>query len=215
MNIIKKTIQSFYSRDGFAPVLLVFHTSDGNYNATWETIKNPANERSYNYLICENGEVQECVAPEQSAWANGLTFNPTADLIKKLPEKVNANKITISIAFIGHHTSQDANLLQYESAMNLAKKLCKDWKILADREHFLGHYEIRSDKQCPAKISVDRILFETKISMEMENRQITVKLGLIQRLIELYKQLIAKLISSASNANLGQNSGSICGGGKD
>ena len=64
MNIIKQPIKSYFSRDGFKPTIICFHTGDGSLNAIWETIKNPANERSYNYLILETSEVWECVSPE-------------------------------------------------------------------------------------------------------------------------------------------------------
>lgn len=212
MNIIQKPIKNFYERDGFKSSVLVYHTGEGSLKSIWGTISDPVSEKSYNYLLLENGDIWECVPPECAAWANGAKLNPSAKLIKALPADINPNKVTISIAFVGFHVIQDANLLQYEAAMNLTKKLSEDWKIQIDRDHQIGHYEIKQSKSCPGIISVDRIVFETNRAIEMAKRDIVVKIGLIQRLIEQLKALVAQW----NQLRLGSiNESHICSGGKN
>lgn len=185
MTIINNAVGNWDERRGNRPKLVVIHiTDDLRPNVVLNTFNNAKEAKSSHYLALQNGIVWRMVAEEKNAWANGLKVRPTAKLVKELPDSTNPNWVSVSIEIIGV-AEFDASEAQYVACAELVRDICQRWDIPIDRDHIIGHREIRADKSCPAKISVDRILEMAKPKGELELR-----LSLMQRILDLMRQLL-------------------------
>lgn len=187
LNIIQKNTPNFnVGRDGLVPDCIVIHISTGSFASCINWFADPSSKVSSHYLISLTGQVVQFVKEEDTAWANGVVVNPTSKLVKSRVG-VNPNKYTISIEHEGKDLSQ-APQAQIEASARLIKEIATRWSMPIDREHIIGHNEIKSTKPfCPATNMsvVDTIITKAKGSS-------STKEDLLKKVEEL-KELIKTL----------------------
>ena len=201
MNIIQKSIVNYAKgRQGERPEIVVIHIGEGNSGQ----ILGKANfkeklgaftyeQKSSHYLVNYDGSVWQFVKEENTAWHAGLKVNPTAKLVLAKKEK-NPNLYSIGIEHEGYgHT--DITEEQYKVSAQLIREICLRWNITIDREHIIGHREIRADKTCPGKIDVDKLIRlaiyeEPKKDDPKVVQNLELQLTLLQKVVALLKQLL-------------------------
>ena len=204
MNIIQKSIVNYAKgRQGERPEIVVIHIGEGNSGQ----ILGKANfkeklgaftyeQKSSHYLVNYDGSVWQFVKEENTAWHAGLKVNPTTKLVlaKKEKKKKNPNLYPIGIEHeVYGHT--DITEEQYKVSAQLIREICLRWNITIDREHIIGHREIRADKTCPGKIDVDKLIRlaiyeEPKKDDPKVVENLELQLTLLQKVVALLKQLL-------------------------
>lgn len=153
-------------RNGHKVKAVVLHITEGSYTSSlgsrlgWLT--SPASNVSSHYLIGDRVPYTiQLVKEEDTAWHCGLVRNPTW---KGLVEGENPNQYTIGIEVALINSSIFPNVGQWFEVARLVKDICKRHNLPLDREHVIGHNEIRSDKLCPGKwITPNWILLLAKL----------------------------------------------------
>jgi len=172
--------RNFYSRMGHKPSLIVVHCTEGYYPSDLSWLCTPRAEVSAHFYIAPTSEIHQLVDLKYGAWHAGRSVRPTFKHFKKW---VNTNRysvgIEVSIAPNMKHTSQ-----QWQSLKELIKYLSEELSIPIDREHIIGHKEIRSDKTCPGSISVDKLV-EDLNKKQVDSGREEIK----KQIIELIKKL--------------------------
>lgn len=164
MNIIQSPSKNFGSREGHAIDTIVIHCTDGYFPGDLEWLKGaPGSSVSSHYLIAPLGPVYSLVDDANTAWHAGLIVKPTINLRKdNIGVYVNPNLYSLGIEtsfkLPGTYTAE-----QWVALKELVKFLCAKHNIPIDRKHILAHHEIRSDKVCPASLSVDTLVSELTI----------------------------------------------------
>lgn len=172
MNIVQKPIAaSNYRRGRFdmtqfpvQPDVIVIHVAVGTLQTTFNTFNNPTSQVSSHYCVGEQGEVWQFVDDTNTAWHVGVVRSPTAKLvIERFGKYPTPNSYCIGIENSGEYpgdtTPGDFTNAQYDANGQLVALLAKKWNIPLDREHVIGHKEVRNDKTCPgAKVSIERII---------------------------------------------------------
>jgi len=173
-------------RDGMIPDTIVLHISTGSFVSCINWFADPTSKVSSHYLISLKGQVVQFVDEKDTAWANGQVVNPTSSLVKARTG-INPNKYTISIEHEGKDLSQ-APQAQIDASAKLVKEIATRWNIPIDREHVIGHNEIKSTKPfCPATNMsvVDTIIAKAKGSSPK---------GELLKKVEELKELINKTL---------------------
>jgi len=151
MNITQKPCPHLRTGRGtYKPELVVIHIMDGSLAGTDAWFNNPTSQVSAHYGIGKNGEVHQYVKETDQAWHAGVVSNPTFKLYKGA--NVNPNLYTIGIEHEGEPLKNDVwpDAMKKASA-ELVAEICKRWNIPVDRDHIIGHYQVRSTKpNCPA-----------------------------------------------------------------
>ena len=71
---------------------------------------------------------------------------------------VNPNWYTIGIEHEGRADTIWSDTL-YNTSARLIDEICRRWAIPCDRDHIIGHREIRSDKTCPGfNVDLDKLV---------------------------------------------------------
>lgn len=158
--ILKRLIDINYTagRRGHRPLAIVVHVMEGTMPGTDAWFRDPENpaKSSAHFGVARNGTVVQWVDTEDSAHHAGLVRNPTSRLIRSMPG-VNPNYVTLGIEHEGR--AQDTLTIdQALSSSALIRDLAARYEIPLDREHIIGHREIRADKLCPGAIDVDLLL---------------------------------------------------------
>lgn len=148
-------------RKGNKPEIIVIHIMDGSLKGTDEWFANPISQVSSHYGVGLNGEIHQYVHDEDTAWANGQVINPASKFVLSRP-KVNPNLYSLSIEHEGHDLSK-APQQQLWSTVALIRLFIVKYGIPCDREHIIGHNEIKSTKpNCP---SPDHSIIDKIIAM--------------------------------------------------
>src|SRR3990167_4278158 len=176
-------------RNGYNPEMAVIHIAEGSRQSVIQEFTNPVTQKSTHFLVCEGGEVIQFVQIYDTAWGNGIPQNPVSWEVKRR-SGINPNLYTVSIEFEGFATS-DIKDIQYQKGAELLQFLNKELGIQLTRELVIGHREIRADKTCPGKISIERLLALAHQSEDQRVNELKNKLSLLQRLVILQKQLQA------------------------
>lgn len=143
-------------RAGFKPEAIVIHITDGSYNGAHSWLLNPKSRVSAHFLIRNDGKYDALVKPGDTAWHCGVVIRPTWPLLKP---NINPNLYTIGIE-LALTKQQKPSLAMIRTLMSLVVDATTKWKIPLDREHIIGHNEIRADKTCPGQyISVDWLVY--------------------------------------------------------
>jgi|WetSurMetagenome_2_1015567.scaffolds.fasta_scaffold02980_8 N-acetylmuramoyl-L-alanine amidase len=139
-----KECNNYSDRKDNQILMIVDHITTGSAKSTTDWFLNGKSEASAHYLVCKNGDVIQFVNDENVAWHCGIK----KDIIKKgMPytsnefvkrKNINPNLYTIGI----EHESEGEELTekQYESTLELHKKLIKKYNIKLDK--IIGHCEI-------------------------------------------------------------------------
>lgn len=158
MNIKRKLLPGNHAkgRRGHKPLAIVVHIIEGTLSSADNHFRNPKSEVSAHYGVSRGGDVVQWVDDADTAYCNGIVVRPTAQLVRERPG-VNPNLWTLSIEHEGYATSEPTREM-YAASGALIRELALRHGIPLDRRHVLRHQEIRADKTCPGRISVDELL---------------------------------------------------------
>lgn len=163
MNIIQSPSKNFYGRSGYAPELLIVHCTDGTYpgDLNWLRGIDPSSQVSSHYYIAPNGDIHRLVDDANAAWHAGTVDKPTARILKKTGAGaiVNPNLYSIGIE-VSLKPPAEPQAAQWNALKELIRSLADAYAIPQDRDHIIGHHEIRAAKTCPSPIDVDRLVRE-------------------------------------------------------
>lgn len=154
MNIIQSPSKNFGSRGTYKPELIVLHCTDGFYPSDLEWLRgSPGSKVSSHYYVAPNGNVHQLVPDEKTSWHAGTLENPTAKLLKKdsLGKIINPNYYTIGIE-TSLRAPNPPTSYEWNSLKELIRLLSTKWNIPIDKDHIIGHHEIRASKTCPSPI---------------------------------------------------------------
>ena len=116
-------------REGFKPLYIVIHTTEGSKGGTISWFQNPQSGVSSHYVVGLDGEVVQMTKESDAAthiggrWYDYQSFG--------IEHEGFAHKNT----WTPEQVAASVQLVQY---------LCKKFRIPADRAHIVGHYEIQS-----------------------------------------------------------------------
>lgn len=157
MIINKYTPHFSAGRLGYKPEIIVLHIIEGSQVSCDSWFANPISKVSSNYSVGFTGEIHQYVKDEDAAWAQGTVSNPSFTLYKP---GVNPNVYCLSIEHEGTDLANGPEP-QINATVGLIRSLATKWNIPIDRNHIIGHYQIRSTKpNCPAtnKSIIDTII---------------------------------------------------------
>jgi N-acetyl-anhydromuramyl-L-alanine amidase AmpD len=140
----------FANRDGVRPLWIILHGTAGgssaeeiaNYFASTSGTSNPV---SSHFVIGQDGEIVQCVAESDGAWANG---GITAGHDPWWSTSINPNNQTISIEHVKPATDNSTPLTaaQQAASFKLIADICKRWNIPARAADasggITGHYSM-------------------------------------------------------------------------
>ena len=193
--------QNFSSRNGQKVLAVVCHITDGDTRSVIQTFTNPQTQVSSHYLIQRNGDIIQFVREEDCAWANGKKVNPTAKIVLE-NINLNPNLFTISVEHEAFN-NEDLTEIQYVASSKLIREICQRHGLNISREVIIGHREIRQDKNCPGKVSIEKLIsltFSPPQISEME--AIKIKISLLQQLLDLMRSLMVKKLGNFSSCSL-------------
>ncbi len=146
MNITQKTTPNF-TKGTNIPKAVVIHIMAGSLVGTDSWFASATSHVSAHYGIGKTGEIHQYVKETDEAWHAGIVENPTWKL---LDPKVSPNRMTVGIEHEGQANDIWTDEMKKASS-ELIRDVCTRWKIPLDRDHVVGHYEIKSSKpNCPA-----------------------------------------------------------------
>jgi hypothetical protein len=140
----------FANRNGQKPHYIILHGTAGgtsaeaiaNYFVSTVGTNNPV---SSHYVIGQDGEIVQCVAEKDGAWANGAL---TAGHASFWNESINPNLITISIEHCKPATDNSNNLTQAQkdASFRLIRDICRRCDIPAHDANaeggITGHFSL-------------------------------------------------------------------------
>jgi len=146
--IIKKWTPNFaVGRKSMKPEIIVIHVMDGTLKGTDSWFANSDSQVSSHYGVGLTGEIHQYVNDEDTAWTNGQVSSPSFKLYKP---GINPNLYTISIEHEGHDLSK-APESQLSASASLIRSIALMHNIPIDRDHIIGHYQIKATKpNCPS-----------------------------------------------------------------
>lgn len=129
---------------------IVIHTVQGSLESAVNTFKSPrlSLRRSAHYVIGKEGRVVKTVPVEDIAWHAGT--GPIGSGSRFESRVLNANSIGIE-----HEGYVDdfefPSRAQYITTAAMVRLLCSKYDIPIDRDHIVGHQEIKSTKGDPGQ----------------------------------------------------------------
>lgn len=158
---------------GCKPEAIVYHiTGDSERGKAVEWFENPASRVSAHYVVEKNGDAFMCVHPDYRAYHCGDVHQATA-LIYFDKGQLNPNAYTVGIECVS--AGEPLTPEQHNTVIQITRDLCNIYKIVIDRYHLIGHYELDSVNRRYDPISsysVDQIVKELK---ESEAVKVTVE----------------------------------------
>jgi N-acetylmuramoyl-L-alanine amidase len=136
-------------REGYRPEAIVIHIMEGTLKGTDAWFLNEESGVSAHYGIGKDGIIHQYVSEMDRAWHAGRVVGPTWRLLRT---DINPNWYTIGIEHEGRADSGWPQSM-YEASAELISDICLRWSIPCDRDHIIGHREIRSDKTCPGHVA--------------------------------------------------------------
>ena len=142
-------------RDNNTVVAICDHIMQGTMESTNGWFKNRRSEVSSHFGVAKDGRIWQWVRVPDAAWGNGIPESPDTSLdwlVDGLKSKVNPNNLTVSIEHEGNNGDTFTEE-QFQSSLWLHKYLINTYKIIPDRKHIIGHYQItaHSRANCPGK----------------------------------------------------------------
>jgi N-acetyl-anhydromuramyl-L-alanine amidase AmpD len=132
------------------------HVMEGSEQAANDWFENEASDVSSNYGIAKVGRIEMYVREENTAWAQGRVFKPTAKRVLERPD-ANPNSYIISIEFEGSG-KEPLTDAQKTSGAWLIRDIAKRRHIEISRDSVIGHHEVYAKKTCPGAISVTELV---------------------------------------------------------
>lgn len=192
MKIEKLTTPNKSSRNGYKPMLIVNHVTEGSYAGAVSWLRNPKSQASAHFVISRKGEITQLVDLKEMAWCNGTgtgsKYNvnrSTVPLVQEL--KGNANWYSVSIEHEGYSYKELYGGLteeQYQATLWLHKYIQDEVKkiygltIPFDRNHVVGHFEIapKEKPNCPGKnFPWQRLINDLKKGYRMDLDKVKVR----------------------------------------
>lgn len=171
--MIQKSSPNFTKgRAGQKVEALVIHIMAGSLVGTDDWFSRTESQVSAHYGIGLSGEIHQYVQEENQAWHAGKIVPPTS--WKLLKPGVNPNAYTIGIEHEGQDLSKGSEA-QLNASAGLIRVLATKYGIVLDRDHIVGHYQIKSSKpNCPAtdKSIIDKLIERAKGTEEMTTIQV-------------------------------------------
>jgi N-acetylmuramoyl-L-alanine amidase len=160
MNIVRKPSPNFtHGRRGRKPIAIVIHIMEGTLTGTDAWFANRASRVSAYYGVGKKGEVHQYVDEHDTAADEGIVDRPSWRLLK---HGVNPNYYTLGI----EHEGKAGDALtepQMAASAELIAGIAKRWNIPLDRDHIIGHHEIRFGKPCPGPgVNIDALIERAK-----------------------------------------------------
>ncbi len=172
----------------YKPEAIVIHIMEGSLSGTDSWFASPASKVSAHYGVGNSGEIHQYVQEVDSASHAGVEVNPTWSLIKLTG---NPNYYTIGIEHEGVYTSVWPEDMKKASA-NLIAEICHRWNIPIDRNHIIGHYEIKASKpNCPAvnKGIIDELIQRALAGQIGANTKVTEAMKKIEEALAILKSI--------------------------
>jgi N-acetylmuramoyl-L-alanine amidase len=172
-------------RGGRKPEIVVIHIMEGSLEGTTSWFMNIPKYSgvSAHYGIGKAGEVVQYVKEEDTAWHSGVVDRPSFKLYK---EGVNPNLYSIGIEHAGRHTEPWTKEMK-EASGKLIGEICRRWDIPIDRDHIIGHYEVRASKpNCP---SVDKGVIDELIDIAKGHECACNVIGNIEEVLEKIEEI--------------------------
>jgi len=127
---------------------IVIHTVQGSLESAVYTFQSNklSNPRSAHFTVGKDGRVVKSVQPQDIAWHTGTS--PIGSGRGHESRVLNSN--SIGIEHEGFVSEQDfPTIRQYVATSALVRTLCSQYGIPIDREHIVGHDEIKATKSDP------------------------------------------------------------------
>lgn len=147
-------------RQGFRPKAIVIHIIVGSQKSADNSFLNPAHGTSAHFSVGKNGAIHQYVDTEDTAFHAGIVELSTWSGLERSANGrvINPNLYTIGIEHEGQPTDKWTDEM-YKSSAWLVGVLAKRYSIPLDRNHLIGHREIRGTKTCPgSKVDLDELL---------------------------------------------------------
>lgn len=145
-------------RNGHIPTAIVDHIMEGTIEAANSRFQNADDNQvggraSTHFGVAKDGRIWQWVQMGDTAWGNGIMQTPDMSipwLADCFNNDVNPNELTISIEHEGH-SGDVFTEAQYQATLDLHRFILNFYKIPADRQHIIGHYQIESRDRagCP------------------------------------------------------------------
>ncbi|NGZ02205.1 MAG: hypothetical protein CV090_04035 [Nitrospira sp. WS238] len=170
-------------REGYKPEAIVIHIMEGTLKGTDAWFRNEESGVSAHYGIGKAGEIHQYVGESDTAWHAGRMVAPTWRLLK--PD-VNPNWYTIGLEHEGRANEPWPDAM-YDASAKLIDEICRRWSIPCDRDHIIGHREIRSDKTCPGfKVDLDQLIDMVKeIQQDSATFNFVKKPGIVKTRVDM------------------------------
>ena len=160
------------------------------------------NEEVSSHAICKyDGTIINIVNDEDTAYCNGKVVNPRSSLVKMFFQKgVSINEISLSLENEGSEYN-DLTEAQYKSNAKWVREKCVKFNIPIDALHVIPHNFVRSDKSCPGKISMERIIALASAAQPIypdiptpSLNPVEAQISLLQAILQAYQKLLALLL---------------------
>jgi len=129
---------------------IVVHTIQGSLQSGVNTIANGSREVSAHYLVGRDGTVVQMVREADTAWHAGTCPLGSDSEKCEWPQSRVLNANSIGIEHAGHTGDPDyPTEAMYRASAALVRRLAMTYGIPLDRQHIVGHSEIKSIKPDP------------------------------------------------------------------
>lgn len=154
---------NYESRQGYKPIVNVFHITDGaeairnsdqhEEQAVKSTFTSPESSASANDVILRDGTIEHYVDIDKAAWTQGLGYNRIKDALSPIVREMNVNPNLYCIsyefeAYSGHGGYGDITEAQFWAGLWLVKKNQVDVKAIygntmqLNSSYVIGHCHI-------------------------------------------------------------------------
>ncbi len=185
MEIIQKNTPNF-EKGTNKPFAIVIHVMDGSLIGTDSWFATPISSVSAHYGIGKNGEIHQYVQETDSAWHAGQIVSPSWNLLR---HGINPNTYTIGIEHEGGPNDSWTEEMK-KSSSSLIKDICSRWNIPVDRDHIIGHYQIKASKpNCPAtnKGIIDELIKLASGGIVGANKEVSDAIMKLQEAMDILK----------------------------
>lgn len=135
---------------------MVIHTTDGSFEGAASWFATPESKVSAHYLIGLDGQVAQFVDEADTALHAGRVVDPSIDLTGR--EDPNDWTIGIELEDGGDPEGVVRTADQLAAATDLLRQIAWRWDIPLDRDHVIGHREIRANRSCPGNVDIDELI---------------------------------------------------------
>lgn len=141
--------------------VIVIHVTEGSAASVKSWFNNPEAVVSAHYMVQRDGTIISFVDENDRAYHAGQLVTPSAALVRDryAAGKWTPNSYGIGIEHEGDGTTE-LTVAQRAASQALILDILTRHPVPLDREHILGHHEIKASKTCPGAISVDRLVAE-------------------------------------------------------